>query len=370
MPYARPTLTALRNQAIGDITSSGVPNLDGLLRNAILRVMSWVMAGLAYSVYGYLDWIALQAVPWTSEDEFLHGWAGLIGVSQKDATAASGTAQFTLGQPGLMVPSGTALVRQDAVPYATTADATVDGGGTLTVPVIAEINGAATDCDPGTAIGFATPVAGLPNNGTILAPGCTGGADQETQDELRSRMLAKYRTPPQGGATNDYTEWALSVAGVTRAWCNPNGQGVGTVVVYTMFDDVESAHNGFPQGTNGCATGETRDVTATGDQLLVADYIFPLQPVTALVYSIAPTPAPINVALQNLVGTATSADITASIEDMLLVNASPAGTIFPSDIYSAILATPGVVHFTMTAPTTPFTAPTGGLPVMGTLTIT
>ena len=61
MPFARPSLTALRNQAIEDISTSGVPGLNGLLRNAVLRVLAWVMAGLAYSVYGYIDWIARKA---------------------------------------------------------------------------------------------------------------------------------------------------------------------------------------------------------------------------------------------------------------------------------------------------------------------
>jgi uncharacterized phage protein gp47/JayE len=372
MPYARPSLTTLRDQAVNDITTSGVPHLDGLLRNAVLRVLAWVMSGLAYSVYGYLDWIARQAVPWTSTDEFLQGWAALIGVYQKDSTAASGSAQFTLGTPGVHVAAGTALLRQDAVPYATTADATVDGTGTLVVPIVAEINGAGTDCDAGTPIGFATPIAGVPNNGTVMAPGCAGGADQETQDALKSRMLFKYREPPQGGAQSDYVEWAREVPGVTRAWCIPNGSGPGTVVVYTMLDDVRADHAGFPQGTDGSATDEPRAAPATGDQLLVADHIYPVQPVTALVYSVAPTPAPIDVVLADFVAESDSADadITSSITDLLLVAAEPGGTIYPSDIYEAVLATPGVVHFTMTSPTAPFVAPTGALPVMGTLSTT
>jgi len=99
MPYARPTLTALRNQAIQDITTSGVPGLDGLLRNAVLRVLAWVMSGLAYSVYGYVDWTSLMGVPFTARDEYLEAWAALVNIYRKDATAATGNAQFT-GQTG------------------------------------------------------------------------------------------------------------------------------------------------------------------------------------------------------------------------------------------------------------------------------
>src|SRR3954471_13872386 len=132
MPFARPPLTTLRNQAVQDITTSGVPGLTGLLRKAVLRVLAWCMAGLAYSVYGYADWIARMGVPFTAEDEFLLAWAALVGIYPKPATAASGSAQFT-GNPTLITPSGPVLERQDETPYVTTADGTIDATGHATV---------------------------------------------------------------------------------------------------------------------------------------------------------------------------------------------------------------------------------------------
>ena len=336
----------------------------------MLRVLAWCMSGLAYSLYGYLDYIARESVPFTATDEYLEAWAALIGIYRKDATAATGQAQFS-GQPGIPVPAGTALTRQDATPYATTADASVDSSGTLTVAIVAEVNGAFTDCDAGTPIGFATPIAGINGDGTILAPGCTGGSDQESDADLRTRMLAKYRAPPQGGAASDYTEWAMEVPGVTRAWVQPNGLGAGTVIVRFMLDDVQAANSGFPQGTDGCATSETRGPTASGDQLAVADHIWPVQPVTALVWAMAPIPHPIDVTLLALEpNTPDMQDqIIASINDMYLVKTQLGGTIYPSDLYEAILATPGIIHFTMSEPSLPVTAAAGELPIMGTLTV-
>jgi uncharacterized phage protein gp47/JayE len=169
MPFARPTLTALRNTAIQDITTSGVPGLDGLLRNAVLRVLAWCMSGLAYSVYGYLDWIARESVPFTATDEYLFAWAALIGVYQKDSTPATGAAQFT-GTAGLVLPSGAPLTRQDGVPYTTTADGTVDPTGVLVVPIVAAINGAATNADTGVAISIAAPVPGINSGGVTVSP--------------------------------------------------------------------------------------------------------------------------------------------------------------------------------------------------------
>ncbi|MGE0109370.1 MAG: baseplate J/gp47 family protein [Bdellovibrionales bacterium] len=95
----------------------------------------------------------------------------------------------------------------------------------------------------------------------------TGGADTETDDALFSRMLLAYQETAHGGAKNDYKRWALAVAGVTRAWDNPNGFGIGTVVVYVMFDDANADYDGFPQGTDGVAANEPRGIAATGDQL-------------------------------------------------------------------------------------------------------
>ena len=54
-----------------------LPNADGFLRRAVLRVLAWVQAGLAYLHYGYLDWISLQSTPFTSTGEYLEGWAAM-----------------------------------------------------------------------------------------------------------------------------------------------------------------------------------------------------------------------------------------------------------------------------------------------------
>jgi uncharacterized phage protein gp47/JayE len=369
MPFARPTLTDLRNQSIEDITTSGVPNLDGLLRNAVLRVLAWVMSGLAYSVYGYADWIARMGVPFTATDEFLEAWAALVGIFRKDATTSTGTASFT-GTPTAVLPSGTVLVRVDAIPFVTTADGTVDTSGNVLVPFVSTITGAITNSDAGTPIAIQTPIVGINGSGVTVGP-TTGGSDQETDDEFRSRMLQRYRDPPQGGDASDYVEWATEVPGCTRAWVAPNGWGPGTVVVYPMFDDANATEGGFPQGTDGCASEETRGPTATGDQLAVADHIYTVQPVTALVYVASPIPYPIDVQLTTLDPNTPEilAAITASLQDLFLAVAEIGGTIYPSDIYEAILATQGVNHFTVASPASQVLVPAGSLAVLGTVTV-
>lgn len=369
MPYARPTLTALRNHALQDVTTSGVPGTDGLLRNAVLRVLTWVLSGLAYSLYGYLDWIAHQAVPFTATEEYLEAWAGLIAVLRKDASAASGQAQFS-GTTGRVIPEGTPVVRLDGVPYVTTADGTIDAAGYVIVPIHATTVGRITDAPDATPINIQGSIAGVNASGITIGA-LTGGADQETDPELRTRMLAKYAAPPMGGAFSDYQVWALDVPGVTRVWVHGQGQGPGTVVVYPMLDNANAANGGFPIGSNGVSSREGRDRPALGDQLRIADAIWPVQPVTALVFVVSPVAFPVDVELTNMVPNTVEIQeaIVASLEDTFLLSGEVGGIIYPSQLYQAILATPGLEHFTMLSPTLEVQVPPGGLPVMGMLTV-
>jgi uncharacterized phage protein gp47/JayE len=368
MPYSRPTLTTLRSQAQQDIATADIPGVDGFLRFGVLPALAWTVAGQAYQHYGYQDWIAKQAVPWTASDEWLYGWGALKRVFPIDATPAGGTVTFT-GTPGKDIPAGTAINRSDGLAFASTGDAIVPGGGTVSVTIQAKAPGSNGNSDTGTVFYIATPIAGVGSQGAASGP-ITGGSDQETQDAFRTRMLQIWASPPQGGDVTDYIEWARAVPGVTRAWSAPNGMGAGTVIVYFMMDVSEAVHGGFPQGTNGVATDETRDTAATGDQLAVANAIYPLRPATALVYACAPAAQAVNYSIANLSPNTAPihAAITAAITAMHAAKASPGGTLYPSDWEAAIQSAPGVQHFTVGAPLAPITAPAGTLLTPGTFT--
>ncbi|MBX6386332.1 MAG: baseplate J/gp47 family protein [Microbispora sp.] len=365
MPFERPTLTRLIEQAQTDVASA--LGLYALLRHSPERAFAVALAGLAQGLYGYVDWIALQAVPYTATDEYLEAWAALVGVTRKAATQASGSVAFT-GAAGSVVPAGTMVIRpSDGAQYITTAGVAVAGDGTVTVPVQASEAGAAGNADIGTTMVLGAAIVGVNSTGSVSVA-LAGGADLETDDDLRTRMLAAYQNPPQGGAGTDYVEWALQVPGVTRAWAAPNGFGPGTVVVYIMLDDVRAGAGGFPSGTDGVAAAEPRDTAATGDQLLVADHILPLQPVTALVYVVAPVAAPVNLTINDLNDASLRPAIQAALTDMLRQKAEVGGTLYPSDFIGAIEAVPGVTRFSMPAPSGPVTAAAGHLHTLGTIT--
>lgn len=341
-----------------------------MLRFSNLNITGVAQASLASLHYGYLDWIAKQAVPFTATDEYLEGWAALKGIFRQAPVSASGTVTFN-GAPGAFIPAGAALVRSDGRTYATHAAVVIGVGGTGSVTAGADADpagqaGAFGNAGVGVVMSLSQAIAGVQTSARVSSA-FVGGSDIESDDDLRSRMLAQYQTPPRGGARADYETWAREVPGVTRAWVIAGVMGIGSVVIYIMLDRTRAASAGFPQGINGAAGDEPRGTPATGDQLLVADHILPLQPVTAFVNVAAPAANPINFSIQNLPAGA-HPYVIAAIEDVFLRDGKPGGVIAIQKIWSAIASVSGGSGFVVLAPLTDIVSPAGALPTVGGVT--
>jgi uncharacterized phage protein gp47/JayE len=377
MPYARPTLSQIIADADADIAAA-LPGADPLLRFSVLRIVLKTLSGFVNQHYGYQDYIAKNSVPMTAEGENLYGWGALKDVYLKDATAAGdrtfgggGVTLFSNCTPGQPIPIGNLLQRGDGRAFITLNAVVIAGDGTASPQVMAQEPGADGNSPVGTILTLGSSLPGIQTDSVVTAA-ITGGADVETEDEFRSRMLQVYRNPPQGGAKADYERWALEVPGVTRAWCNPLGMGAGSVLVYFMMDDVHAAGGGFPVGTNGVAAAETRAAAATGDQLVVANYIFnpKRQPVTALVDAAAPAADPHAFTIHGAVGAPLQAAIDAAIDDVFIATGSPGGTTNLLDIEAAIAAVPGSAGVVVTAPAANIVAAAGSLATRGAVTWT
>lgn len=378
MPYPTKTLSQLRTQIAQDIQAQ-LPGTDPLLRFSNLQILGAALAGLIRELYGYLGYISLQAVPFTATQEFLEAWAALKGVFRIPANSASGVVSFVGSPDGTLLPIDSVITRGDGKQFVTTANASVSGG-VVAAPVTAiadpsGLTGAWGNTDIGQLMTLAQAVAGISSSGTVTTQ-FTGGADLEKDEPLRTRMLLAFQSQEHGGDEADYIQWMLAVPGVTRAWCVPNCQGAGTVGLFTMFDVSEASHGGFPQGTNGVATREIRDTPATGDQLAVADAVFPLRPVTALVYSFAPANLPQPFTLTGTTGwtpttktaVETALDAAFVTEGKISDQVGSSTTILLSDLNAAISAVPGTSGYTLTVPSANITVPFATLATRGAMT--
>ena len=369
MPYSRPTLSKIKSQIAADIQSA-LPGSDPLLRFSNLGITGVALANMINSLYGYLDWIAKQSVPFTATDEFMYAWGALKNVIPIAAAKATNGSVTLSGSAGTVVPDQTSLARGDGATFTTQGAGTIGVGGTVTVNASADVAGSAGNTATGSTMTLSVAISGAQSSGSV-STAFTNGTDTETATSFQTRMLQVYQNPPQGGSQSDYVTWALEYAGVTRAWCSNNGFGAGTVVVYVMMDVTELAHDGFPQGTDGVATAETRGAPATGDQLAVANLIYPLRPVTALVYVCAPIAQSVNFTISGLstASAAIKSSVSAAIKNVFLQFGTPLGGLVDlSYIEAAIAAISGTAGFVITTPSGNISTSVGYLPVLGSIT--
>jgi uncharacterized phage protein gp47/JayE len=340
MPWTTPTLSDVRG-LVRDSLRAKLPGSDANVPNSVLRVLSDITGAVCHLTLQYIDWLALQLLPDTAETVWLdrHGHIWLTNADgstgRKLATQASGTADFVTSASSVLVPNGTLLSYSTGVTYQTTADIQTDATGLPTpAPIVAIDPGTIGNLDPGTVLALQSQLTGIVDSITVDT--LDGGTDDETDDELRARVLQRIREPPMGGDADDYVAWAESVAGVTRAWCAPMEMGVGTVSVRFMMDDLRASNGGFPLQT---------DVDA------VSAYLDTVRPVTVKeCYVLAPLKQPIDFDIANLNPdtTAVRAAIEQAILDMLYQYATPGQTIYAAWKFSAVLGAAGVVSFDMT----------------------
>jgi uncharacterized phage protein gp47/JayE len=352
MPFDRPTLAQLRDQIRRDFNAR-LPGADALLRQSNLSVMADVFAGISYLHYGYQVWLSLQLFPDTADSVFLERWASIFGITRRPATAAVGAIAVT-GTPGAPVPADAEWQRPDRVRYRTDSGATLAADGTATVDVAAETLGAIGDAATGSTVTSVGALAGVVPQATVATPGIGGGADEESDEQLRTRLLARMQMPPHGGSASDYIAWTLEVPGVTRAWVVPLGYGPGTVIVYFAMDD--AAHpNGIPTAADVAAVQEHLDL---------------VRPVGTEVYVLAPIAHTIDVTVKALTPDTPAIRTAANAElaDTIYRHAEPGVTVFVSWLWEAVSLAAGERHHTILQPPGDVVLPATDLAVLGVVT--
>ncbi|HGV3449938.1 baseplate J/gp47 family protein [Raoultella ornithinolytica] len=382
MPFKRKTLSELREEN-RQFMQAELKNVGALLRFGNLKVIADMDAGMSHLHYAYLDYIALQTNPFTSTDEWLAGWMALKQTYRKAATAARSPAVKSTGTAGAILPAGTVLNRADGYQYVTDAELVISAGKSGTASVTALLpdisgdvsgGGSTGNADAGTLLTLDANVPGIDNTLTLIEP-ATGGADIEKEEDFRQRGLQAYQNPPQGGSDADYKKWALEIPGITRAWVKRRGMGVGTVIIYIMCDGNDTTNNGFPTGADGVSSLEDWGVLkATGDQGRVADYIYPLQADTAIIYVCSPIKKVVDLSISGIpnADSDTIQAIKDAINSLFFENGNPDGNgkIYLSDINGALSQVEGSTGYVLESPTQNIVLETGELPLLGEVNFT
>lgn len=333
MPFSRPTLTEIVTRMQTDVETRLV-TMGNLLRRSVVRVIVYALAGAVHLVYGFLNYMTNQLFASTADTDFLERIAAEYGLYRASSEYATGSGTVTATQV-TTIASGTRLQSSAGVIYLV-EDGVTTIVGSNTIDFTAEEAGADGNDDPGITLSFVSPITGVSNSITVDSSGIGGGADEETDTQLRERVLLRRRKTPHGGAAHDYINWAKSYSGVTRAWVYPSYAGLGTVAIAFVMDGNADI---LPNETQRIAVAAFMDQhvnTITGEEEGV--------PVTASAgFEIVElVDYPIDLVIEIYPNTTDIQDaITTELDNYLLSEGGPAETLYLSEISQVISGAAG-----------------------------
>lgn len=165
-------------------------------------------------------------------DEFIRQHRGL---SRKYATFAEATLRVVSGGGGIL--AGDLFATASGVEFYAISDGTYAVGDTFTVR--ASVAGEGGNVAAGAITYMPVTIAGI--GAVTNDEAASGGYDEESDDDFRSRYYTDLQTPNNGSNQQAYIAWATSVAGVGRAKVFPQALGANTVEVCVIDANMESA---------------------------------------------------------------------------------------------------------------------------------
>lgn len=348
MPLARPTIAERVDRTEKEL--AGRLGLGTLIPRGPLAALARVIAGACHLESGRIAYEVRQIWPNTADATNLDSWGSLLSEPRKVAVAATGNVVFA-GSNGTVIPLGATVQRADGQSFRSTATVTIVGGAAI-VPVIAIVAGVAGNTTASTTMQLTSTVVGTVTSVIVDSSGLDLGADQESDENFRRRLVQRFSQAPGAGTIEDYERWALEVPGVTRAWVLPANQGAGTVgLTFVLDDDPVSI---IPSAT------KVAEMQA---------YILARRPEPTAFLAFAPTLVSVNFTIHVVPDTT---DVRTAVADSLQTlfesEGGPSRTIPLSHLREAISLAPGETDHVLSVPAGDLVLGGGQIPVVGTIT--
>jgi uncharacterized phage protein gp47/JayE len=360
MPFERATLTELVDRISSDIKTR-VTGGSNLLRRSVLMVLARVFAGAIHLLYGYLGYQSEQRFVAKADQTGLDDLADEYGMTRNAPTYAQGSVQVT-GTDGATISADEELQTSSGIKYTVDSAQTISGG-VATLDITASEAGSDGNQSSGAELTFTTPISSVSQTATVDSDGLTGGADEETDDELRTRLLIRKQYPPYGGCAYDYKAWMMENSGITRAWVFTEYNGVGTVGCTFVMDNTD------PYLPSAATLETIRDYMIEHTDPATGRIVgIPVGAEPGL-FMIELTEQSMNFSLSIYPNTSIVQDaIEEELTDLILRDGGPGETIYMSDIQSALSNISSLERFAVTTPSSDVTAASNKIHALGTIT--
>jgi len=255
-----PTTDEIKNNIISQLELAFNQSIP-LLPKAFNRVLASALAGIVVVLYKYGGFIFLQMFVTTAtiKETLVNGvwisplkeWGRLIGVGDPAAaTKAEMIINITVeNQTGTLLSNSQLINSDNGVTYITIGSVLLDSAVVqATIRAASDQTGGGGsgeigNLDIGATVSFANPLPNVARDATVDTQLATG-ADGESVEAYRQRIIDRFQKRPQGGAYADYEIWGEEPAGILNIYPY-TGACPGQVDVY-----VESATetDGIPTG--------------------------------------------------------------------------------------------------------------------------
>jgi uncharacterized phage protein gp47/JayE len=233
-----------------------------LLPKAFNRVLAAAVAAVFVILYKYGGFIFLQIFVTTASarETNVNGvsivpltqWGQLVGAGDPTAaTQAELLIDITVENQGGTLASGAQLVNAaTGVTYITLGPVSLNAAVVqASVRAVGDQaggdgSGSIGNLDTGAIISFVNPLADVAQDASVVSQIVTG-ADAETTEAYRQRVIDRFQKRPQGGAYSDYELWGEEVPGIINVYPYTSGTCPGQVDVYS---EATVASSGSPDG--------------------------------------------------------------------------------------------------------------------------
>jgi len=210
-----PTTEELKDRYLTNLESALNQN-SPLADKAFLRVLAATQALDHTELYRVALERALQNLAITATGEDLDRIGEEYDVVRKPAEAAQITAELP-AVTDTVIPATTDFTGDSNGVRYFPDNVVISIGGIATIPMTAETLGVGGNLNPGDTLTIGTQIPGAETTATVLTLDNTG-AERETDDQYRVRVLDQIRSQGGGGNTADYRNWSQEVAGVVRTY--------------------------------------------------------------------------------------------------------------------------------------------------------
>ncbi len=315
----------------------------------------YAVAAELSSLWAQVEWTKNQSFPQTASGGILDLHAYARGLKRTSCVAATGSIRFETNEKrndDITVTAGTVCLNAAGAEFVTTADAIIKAGELFCIaPAAAKTAGKAGNVPANSVIFMSLAPVGIVKCYNPAA--FSGGSDTESDEALRTRVLASYASLPNGSNKAYYESEALNTDGVAAVRVLPKSRGLGTV------DVIISSSTGIPSAAL---------VAAVKNRLEKQREIC----VDVAVSAPAPVTVPISVAVSvedGYIFDTVSANVRTALGQYFN------GKLLGKDILRAklgyvIFGVKGVKNYSISLPAADVSIADNELPVAGTITVT